>query len=82
MAVGSFPSHDSAFFISTSTGFADSATACARMAAAVASPFNWIALASAVRMESREVSKDLIAMFDGNVFHTVFSADEYSLPTD
>jgi len=41
-----------------------------------------IALASAVRMESREVSKDLIAMFDGTVFHTIFSADEYPLPTD
>jgi hypothetical protein len=41
-----------------------------------------IALASAVRMESREVSKDLIAMFDGTVFHTVFSAQEYALPTD
>ena len=41
-----------------------------------------IALASEVRMTSREVSKDLIAMFDGSVFHTVFSADEYALPTD
>jgi len=41
-----------------------------------------IALASAVRLKSREVSKDLIAMFDGTVFHTVFSADEYALPTD
>jgi hypothetical protein len=41
-----------------------------------------IALASEVRMKSREVSKDLIAMFDGTVFHTSFSADEYGLPTD
>ena len=41
-----------------------------------------IALASEVRMKSREVSKDLIAMFDGTVFHTVFSADDYALPTD
>lgn len=41
-----------------------------------------IALASEVRMKSREVSKDLIAMFDGTVFHTIFSADEYPLPTD
>jgi hypothetical protein len=41
-----------------------------------------VALASEVRMTSREVSKDLIAMFDGSVFHTVFSADEYALPTD
>jgi hypothetical protein len=35
-----------------------------------------------VRIKSREVSKELIAMFDGTVFHTVFSADEYALPTD
>ena len=41
-----------------------------------------IALASEVRLQSREVSKDLIAMFDGTVFHTVFSADEYALNTD
>ena len=41
-----------------------------------------MALASPVRLESREVSKALIAMFDGTVFHTVFSADEYALPTD
>lgn len=40
------------------------------------------ALASEVRHRSREVSKDLIAMFDGTVFHTVFSADEFALPTD
>ena len=41
-----------------------------------------VALASEVRLKSREVSKDLIAMFDGTVFHTIFSADEYGLPTD
>jgi hypothetical protein len=41
-----------------------------------------LALASEVRLKSREVSKDLIAMFDGTVFHTIFSADEYALPTD
>jgi hypothetical protein len=41
-----------------------------------------IALASEVRLQSREVSKALIAMFDGTVFHTIFSADEYALPTD
>jgi hypothetical protein len=41
-----------------------------------------IALASEVRLKSREVSKDLIAMFDGTVFHTVFSADEFALNTD
>jgi hypothetical protein len=41
-----------------------------------------IALASEVRMKSKEVSKDMIAMFDGTVFHTVFSAQEFALPTD
>jgi hypothetical protein len=41
-----------------------------------------IALASEVRHRSREVSKGLMAMFDGTVFHTVFSADDYGMPTD
>ena len=41
-----------------------------------------IALASEVRLQSREVSKALIDMFDGTVFHTIFSADEYGMPTD
>ena len=41
-----------------------------------------IALASEVRLKSREVSNALIDMFDGTVFHTIFSADEYGLPTD
>jgi len=41
-----------------------------------------VALASEVRMRSREVSKGLFEMFDGTVFHTVFSADEYAIPTD
>ena len=41
-----------------------------------------IGLASEVRMKSKEVSKDMIAMFDGTVFHTVFSAQEFALPTD
>ena len=41
-----------------------------------------IALASEVRLKSREVSKALIGMFDGTVFHTIFSADEYGMPTD
>lgn len=41
-----------------------------------------VALASEVRMRSKEVSKALIAMFDGTVFHTIFKADEYGLPTD
>jgi hypothetical protein len=40
------------------------------------------ALASEVRLKSRKVSKALIDMFDGTVFHTIFSADEYGLPTD
>ena len=41
-----------------------------------------IALASEVRHRSREVSNGLIEMFDGTVFHTIFSADGYALPTD
>jgi hypothetical protein len=41
-----------------------------------------IALASEVRMKSKEVSKALIDMFDGTVFHTIFSADEFAMPTD
>jgi len=41
-----------------------------------------IALASEVRMKSKEVSKALIDMFDGSVFHTIFSADEFAMPTD
>ncbi len=39
-----------------------------------------LALASEVRQRSREVSKGLIEMFDGTVFHTVFSADEFPMP--
>ncbi|MET3181916.1 UNVERIFIED_ORG: heme-degrading monooxygenase HmoA [Variovorax guangxiensis] len=37
------------------------------------------ALESPVRYESREVSKMLFEMFDGTVFHTVFSAGEFAL---
>ena len=37
------------------------------------------ALDSPVRHESREVSKKLFEMFDGSVFHTVFSAEEFAL---
>jgi hypothetical protein len=37
------------------------------------------ALDSPVRYESREVSKKLFEMFDGTVFHTVFSAEEFAL---
>lgn len=36
------------------------------------------ALASDVRSQSREVTKGLLEMFDGTVFHTVFSADAYA----
>lgn len=39
-----------------------------------------VALDSAVRHESREVSKGLFELFDGTVFHTVFSAEEFPLP--
>jgi hypothetical protein len=39
-----------------------------------------LALASEVRQRSREVSKGLIDMFDGTVFHTVFSAEEFPMP--
>ena len=31
---------------------------------------------------SAENGVEYSAMFDGTVFHTVFSADEYALPTD
>ena len=34
------------------------------------------ALASSVRAESREVSKGLIALFEGEVVHTVFAVDD------
>ena len=37
------------------------------------------ALASPVRFESREVTKGLLEMFEGDVFHTVFSADEFAV---
>lgn len=37
------------------------------------------ALASAVRAESREVTRGLLELYDGSVFHTVFKADEYPL---
>ncbi|MGW1423452.1 hypothetical protein ACWAT4_25425 [Bradyrhizobium manausense] len=40
------------------------------------------ALASPVRFESREVTKGLTEMFDGSIFHTVFKADDFALPTD
>ena len=37
------------------------------------------ALASDVRTQSREVTKGLLEMFDGTVFHTVFEAAQYPL---
>lgn len=40
------------------------------------------ALASPVRFESREVTRGLVEMFDGDIFHTVFRTDQYPLPTD
>jgi antibiotic biosynthesis monooxygenase (ABM) superfamily enzyme len=36
------------------------------------------ALQSDVRAQSRAVTGELVKMFDGRIFHTVFSADEYS----
>ncbi|WP_315722461.1 MULTISPECIES: hypothetical protein [unclassified Bradyrhizobium] len=40
------------------------------------------ALASPVRAESREVTGGLMEMFEGSIFHTVFRADDFPLPTD
>lgn len=37
------------------------------------------ALASDVRHESREVTKGLLELYEGDIFHTVFSADEFPL---
>jgi hypothetical protein len=41
-----------------------------------------LALASEVRAESRRVSTGLLAMFDGDVFHTIFRMDEHLLHTE
>jgi hypothetical protein len=38
-----------------------------------------LALASDVRTESRATTADLVKMFDGEIFHTVFRADEFPL---
>lgn len=38
------------------------------------------ALDSKTRYASREASKRLFELFDGDVFHTVFCADEFPLP--
>ncbi len=40
------------------------------------------ALASDVRLKSREVTQEMMSMFEGDIFHTIFRADEYGLPTD
>ncbi len=40
------------------------------------------ALASDVRQQSRGVTAEMMTMFEGDIFHTVFRADEYPLPTD
>lgn len=40
------------------------------------------ALESETRRESRERSKRLFELFDGDVFHTVFSADQFPLPAE
>lgn len=37
------------------------------------------ALASDVRTQSREVTKNLLEMYEGDIFHTVFRADEYGV---
>jgi hypothetical protein len=37
------------------------------------------ALASDVRLESREVTKGLLEFFEGDIFHTVFRADHHAL---
>jgi len=36
------------------------------------------ALASTVRFESREMTKGLLAMFDGRVFHVVYGLDDHA----
>lgn len=38
------------------------------------------ALNSSVRSEGREMTKGLLEMFDGAVFHTVFDAAQFALP--
>ena len=38
-----------------------------------------LALASDVRAESRAVTADLMKMFEGDIFHSVFRADQFPL---
>ena len=40
------------------------------------------ALDSDVRYASRQASKRLFELFEGDVFHTVFSAEEFPLPAE
>ncbi len=40
------------------------------------------ALASEVRARSRELTQKLLAMFDGDIFHTVFRAGEHAIIGD
>ena len=38
-----------------------------------------LALASDVRAQSRAVTADLMKMFEGDIFHSVFRADQFPL---
>lgn len=38
-----------------------------------------LALSSDVRFQSREETRELVTMFDGDIFHTVFRADGFPL---
>jgi len=40
------------------------------------------ALASDVRAKSRDVTKEMMTLFDGDIFHIIFKAEEFPLPTD
>ncbi|WP_448955181.1 hypothetical protein [Labrys neptuniae] len=40
------------------------------------------ALASEARAKSRAVTVDLMALFDGDIFHTVFRADEFPMAAE
>ena len=38
-----------------------------------------LALNSDVRNQSRDVTKELVRMFDGRIFHTVFKAEHFTM---
>jgi len=40
------------------------------------------ALASVERTRSREATAELVKMYDGDIFHTVFRAEDFPMPTD